>query len=133
MNKIILSGKLTRDPIVKGNKENRICRFNISVKRDRANEFDFFNCFIIGKEIIDSIEKNLYKGSYILIEGAARLNKVGKNYSNYIEVNHIEYLSNYGPKTNTLDKHENAINNDIKEEKPIKNETVKEVREYSDF
>ena len=83
MNKIILLGRLTRDPEIRhgGANNTEIARFSIAVnrryKRDGDPEADFFNCVSFGKQA-EFAEKYLRKGTKILLEGEVRNN----NYKN---------------------------------------------------
>jgi len=85
MNKIILMGRLTRDPEVgysNTNNSTALARFNLAVDRrfKRAGdsaEADFFNCITFGKQA-EFVEKYLKKGTKILVTGRIQNN----NYTN---------------------------------------------------
>lgn len=75
MNKIILMGRLTKDPEVKysqGNNPMAIARYTLAVdrkfKRDGEASADFINCIAFGKNG-EFAEKYLHKGIKILVEG----------------------------------------------------------------
>lgn len=75
MNKIILMGRLTKDPEVRysqGNNPMAIARYTLAVerkfKRDGEPNADFINCIAFGKNG-EFAEKYLHKGMKILIEG----------------------------------------------------------------
>lgn len=75
MNKIILMGRLTKDPEVRysqGNNTIAIARYTLAVdrkfKRDGEPNADFINCIAFGKNG-EFAEKYLRKGMKILIEG----------------------------------------------------------------
>ena len=75
MNKVILMGRLTRDPEVRysqGEKQMAVARYSLAVdrrfKRDGEPDADFFNCTSFGKQA-EFVEKYLHKGSKILLEG----------------------------------------------------------------
>ncbi|MCD8077996.1 MAG: single-stranded DNA-binding protein [Lachnospiraceae bacterium] len=85
MNKIILMGRLTRDPEIRyssGENALAIARFSIAVDRrfrrggDQA-ETDFFNCTAFGKQA-EFVEKYLKKGTKILLSGRVQ----NDNYTN---------------------------------------------------
>ena len=85
MNKVILMGRLTRDPEVRystGENATAIARFSIAVDRrfrrggDNA-EADFFNCTAFGKQG-EFVEKYLKKGTKILLSGRIQ----NDNYTN---------------------------------------------------
>lgn len=75
MNKIILMGRLTKDPEVRysqGNNPMTIARYTLAVdrkfKRDGEPNADFINCIAFGKNG-EFAEKYLHKGIKILVEG----------------------------------------------------------------
>ena len=84
MNKVILMGRLTRDPEVRtsaGASQTTIGRFSIAVdrrfKRDGEPDADFFNCTSFGKQA-EFVEKYLHKGTKIVVVGRIQNN----NYTN---------------------------------------------------
>lgn len=75
MNKVILMGRLTKDPDVRysqGEKPIAIARYTLAVerkfKRDGEPNADFINCIAFGKNG-EFAEKYLHKGMKILVEG----------------------------------------------------------------
>lgn len=75
MNKVILMGRLVRDPEVRysqGNNPMAIARYTLAVdrkfKRDGEPSADFINCIAFGKNG-EFAEKYLHKGMKILVEG----------------------------------------------------------------
>ena len=85
MNKVILMGRLTRDPEVRysaGENATAIARFSIAVDRrfrkgaDGA-EADFFNCTAFGR-LGEFVEKYLKKGTKVLLSGRIQ----NDNYTN---------------------------------------------------
>lgn len=102
MNKIILMGRLTRDPEVRysqGASQTAIARFSLAVdrkwKREGEPEADFFNCTVFGKQA-EFVEKYLRQGIKIVVTGRAQndnyTNKQGeKVYSVQIIVEEIEF------------------------------------------
>lgn len=101
MNKVILLGRLTRDPEVSYGGENHIAyaRYGIAVNRryhrDGEPAADFFNCVSFGKAA-EFVEKYLRKGTKILLEGELRnnnyTNQAGETvYSIQIVTNNIEF------------------------------------------
>ena len=74
MNKVILMGRLTRDPEVRygGASNTAIARFGIAVnrrfRRDGQPEADFFNCTAFGRNG-EFVEKYLRKGTKIVLDG----------------------------------------------------------------
>ena len=102
MNKIILMGRLTRDPEVRysqGESSLAIARFSLAVdrryKRQGEPDADFFNCTAFGKQA-EFVEKYLKQGTKILLSGRVQndnyTNKEGqKVYSVQIIAEEIEF------------------------------------------
>ena len=84
MNKVILMGRLTRDPEVRysqGANSTAVARYSIAVdrrfKRDGEPDADFFNCTVFGKGA-EFAEKYLKQGTKIVITGRVE----NDNYTN---------------------------------------------------
>lgn len=80
MNKIILLGRLTRDPEVRyggENNEKAIAKFSLAVDRKKKDEADFFSITAFGK-LGEFVEKHLHQGSKILLSGRVE----NDNYTN---------------------------------------------------
>ena len=99
MNKVILMGRLTRDPEVRYNGDMAIARMSIAVdrrfKKEGEPEADFFNLTAFRKTA-EMAEKYLKKGTKVVIDGEIRndnyTNKEGvKVYGTQILVNSIEF------------------------------------------
>ena len=102
MNKVILMGRLTRDPEVRysqGANQTAVARFSVAVdrrfKRDGEPDADFFNCTCFGKQA-EFVERYLHKGTKILLSGRVQndnyTNKDGQMvYSVRIMVDEIEF------------------------------------------
>lgn len=102
MNKVIMMGRLTRDPEVRysqGASQTAIARFSLAVdrrwKREGEPDADFFNCTVFGKQA-DFVEKYLRQGTKVVITGRVQndnyTNKEGqKVYSVQIIVEEIEF------------------------------------------
>lgn len=107
MNKIILMGRLTRDPEVRysqGENTMAIARFSLAVnrryKREGEPDADFFNCTAFGKQA-EFVEKYLKQASKILVSGRVQndnyTNKEGqKVYSVQIMVEELEFAESKG-------------------------------------
>lgn len=103
MNKIILSGRLTKDPELYTNEAGTSnCKFTIAVPRIGAKEglqqTDFFRCTAWNKQA-ENLVKYQKKGSFIIVEGELRADnyedKEGNaRINNYIFVNRIEFTGN---------------------------------------
>ncbi len=102
MNKVILMGRLTRDPEVRysqGASQTVVGRFSVAVdrrfKRDGEPDADFFNCTCFGKQA-EFVEKYLHKGTKVVLSGRVQndnyTNKDGQMvYSVRIMVEEIEF------------------------------------------
>jgi single-strand DNA-binding protein len=102
MNKVILMGRLTRDPEVRysqGESSTAIARFSLAVdrrfKRDGEATADFFNCTAFGKQG-EFVERYLKQGTKVVVSGRVQndnyTNKNGeKVYSVQIMVEEIEF------------------------------------------
>lgn len=78
MNKVILMGRLTRDPEVRysqGTNPTAVCRYSLAVnrsyKRDGEPDTDFINCVTFGKNA-EFVGKYLKKGTMIAVVGELR-------------------------------------------------------------
>ena len=103
MNKVLLMGRLTRDPDVRYSQTDSnmaIARFSLAVDRRYKKQgdevtADFFNCTAFGKQA-EFVEKYLKKGTKIVVTGRIQndnyTNKEGqKVYSVQIMVEEIEF------------------------------------------
>ena len=102
MNKVILMGRLTRDPEVRysqGANQTAVARFSVAVdrrfKREGEPDADFFNCTCFGKQA-EFVERYLRKGVKVVLTGRVQndnyTNKDGQMvYSVRIMVEEIEF------------------------------------------
>ncbi len=100
MNKVILMGRLTRDPDVRYGGSNNTCVANIDIavdrrfKRDGQPDADFFRCTGFGKTG-EFVEKYLRKGTKIVIDGEVQNDNYEKNgvkhYGTRIMINTVEF------------------------------------------
>ena len=102
MNKVILMGRLTRDPEVRysqGATATAIARFSIAVdrrfKRDGEPDADFINCVAFGKTG-EFIERYGHKGTKFVVEGRIQTgsytNKDGQRvYTTDVVTENIEF------------------------------------------
>ena len=102
MNKVIMMGRLTRDPEVRfgqGANQITIARFSLAVdrrwKREGEPDADFFNCTVFGKQA-EFVEKYLRQGIKVVVTGRIQndnyTNKEGqKVYAVQIFVEEIEF------------------------------------------
>ena len=111
MNKVILMGRLTRDPEVRysqGEKPTAIARYSLAVnrrfKREGDPEADFINCVAFSKQA-EFAEKYLKKGTKMAITGRIQTgsytNKDGvKVYTTDIVVEEQEFAESKGAAEN---------------------------------
>ncbi len=102
MNKVILMGRLTRDPEVRysqGASQTSVARFSVAVdrrfKREGEPDADFFNCTCFGKQA-EFVERYLHKGTKVVLCGRIQndnyTNKDGQMvYSVRVMVDEIEF------------------------------------------
>ena len=102
MNKVLLIGRLTKDPNVtytQGQEPMAIARYNLAVdraiKKDREQTADFISCVAFGKNG-EFAEKYLHKGTKIAIDGRIQTgsytDKEGRKvYTTDIVVEHHEF------------------------------------------
>lgn len=104
MNKVILMGRLTRDPEIRRSQgENAMTIASFSLAVDRANRkkesneqtADFINCVALGKNG-EFAERYLHKGTKVVVEGhiqtGSYTNKDGKKvYTTDVYIERIEF------------------------------------------
>ena len=119
MNKVILMGRLTRDPEVRyGDNQKAVARFSLAVDRRFTREgdpaADFFNCSAFGK-IAEIVEKHVVKGTKLLIVGRIQndtyTNKDGQTvYSVQILVDDLEFAESKNKQGNASQPEETSNN-----------------------
>lgn len=69
MNKVILMGRLTRDPEVRQAGETQVSRYTLAVdRRFKKDEADFIRCVAFGKGA-EFAEKYLHQGTKVVVSG----------------------------------------------------------------
>ena len=98
MNKVFLSGRLTKDPELTYTAGNgtAVCKFNLAVKRQfKKDETDFLNCIAFGKTG-ETIAQYVTKGRQILLTGSIRTGSYEKDgikrYTTDVIVDLVEFL-----------------------------------------
>lgn len=75
MNKVILMGRLTKDPEIRYTNENPIARYTLAVNRfAKDQDADFIRCIAFGKSA-EFAEKYLKQGTKILLSGRIQTGK----------------------------------------------------------
>lgn len=100
MNKVLLTGRLTRDPILKATEKGvSVCQFTIAtnrpVVREEKKETDFITCVVWNKQA-ENLVRYQRKGNLISVYGEIRVESYESNgerkYKTYILGHEIEYL-----------------------------------------
>lgn len=99
MNKVILIGRLTRDPELRfaAGTGNAVSRFSLAVTRPfKKDEADFINCVAFGKTA-ETISQYLTKGRQIAITGSIRTGSYDaqdgtKRYTTDVAVESFEFI-----------------------------------------
>lgn len=118
MNKVIMTGRLTKDPKLSYTSSNKeLTTFSIAVNRKYRNangeyQADFFNCVTFGK-VAENTAKYCKKGNLVCIEGSVENNNYEKDgkmiYSTKINCSGVEFLE-----TNKKDL-DNSVHKDFDE------------------
>ncbi len=119
MNKVILMGRLTRDPEIRysqGASQTAVARFSVAVdrrfKREGEPDADFFNCTAFGKQA-EFIERYLHKGTKIVLCGRIQndnyTNKDGQMVSSVrVMVDEIEFAESKNASSGGGDSYNNG-------------------------
>ena len=103
MNKVVLIGRLTKDPDLRfaAGSGMGICRFTVAVKRQlKKDETDFINCVAVGKTA-ETISQYLTKGRQIAVTGSIRTGSYDaqdgtKRYTTDVAVESFEFIGSNG-------------------------------------
>ena len=103
MNKVILIGRLTKDPELRfaAGSGMAIGRFTVAVNRQfKKDETDFINCVAFGKTA-ETISQYLTKGRQIAVTGSIRTGSYDaqdgtKRYTTDVAVESFEFIGNNG-------------------------------------
>lgn len=116
MNKILLIGRLTKDPETRNfDGEKKVSRFTLAVDRMKKGEADFIQIVAFGKtaEIVESYAK---KGSLVAVDGSIRTgsydDKDGKKvYTTDVTCHSIKLLNGGNSKAENNAEENNNFNN----------------------
>ena len=114
MNKVILIGRLTKDPELRyaAGSGTAVCRFTVAINRQfKKDETDFINCVAFGKTG-ETITQYLTKGRQIAVTGSIRTgsyesNSGEKRYTADVIVETFEFVESKKKETNEFDKQAN--------------------------
>jgi single-strand DNA-binding protein len=122
MNKVIMMGRLTRDPEVRYSSEgNAVSKFSLAVdrryKREGQPDADFFNCVAFGKTA-EFTEKYLKKGTKVVLDGELQnnnyTNKEGQRvYGIQIVVNSLEFAESKSRSNSDSESMQQVDSNDF--------------------
>lgn len=109
MNKVVLIGRLSRDPELRHTSNNTpVCQINMAISRPVSQgkdpETDFINVTVWNKQA-ENLVKYVKKGNQIAIEGRIQTrsydNEEGKKvYVTEVLANHVEFIGSNSNKTN---------------------------------
>ncbi|HAT4265226.1 TPA: single-stranded DNA-binding protein [Clostridium perfringens] len=124
MNKIILAGRLVKEPELKflDGSGKAVARFTVAVNRktkgkDGKRETDFFNCVIFGN-LAEGITKYANKGQEIVLTGEVRnrsyedKDKI-KRYITEVYVSEFDLFGNYKKEENNNIDYPEELDGDI--------------------
>jgi single-strand DNA-binding protein len=106
VNKVVLIGRLTKDPELRyaAGSGNAVSRFSVAVTRQfKKEETDFINCVAFGKTA-ETISQYLVKGSQIALTGSIRTGSYdaqdgSKRYTTDVSVDSFEFIGTKGAQT----------------------------------
>lgn len=107
MNKVVLIGRLTKDPELRfaAGSGNAVSRFSVAVTRQfKKEETDFINCVAFGKTA-ETISQYLTKGSQLALTGSIRTGSYDakdgtKRYTTDVAVDSFEFIGSKGGRDN---------------------------------
>lgn len=111
MNKVILMGRLTRDPEVRAAGTTTVAKFSLAVerrfKREGDPDADFFNCTAFGKQA-EFVERYLRRGIKMVVVGRIQndnyTNREGqKVYSVQVMVDELEFAESKNAQQGGMD------------------------------
>ena len=107
MNKVVLIGRLTKDPELRyaAGSGTAVCRFTVAITRQfKKDETDFINCVSFGKTG-ETIAQYITKGRQIAVTGAIRTGSYDaqdgtKRYTTDVTVESFEFIGNSNNNSN---------------------------------
>jgi single-strand DNA-binding protein len=91
MNRVIVSGRLTKDIELREVKDSQVANGTIAVDRPYSEDTDFFVFSIWGKAA-ENAAKFTKKGSRVILQGQINIDQSGDKYYTKIKVDSIEFL-----------------------------------------
>ena len=107
MNRVVLMGRLTKDPEVKQGKEKAFVKFNLAVENRIGGKADFPSCIAFGKTA-EVIGKYCTQGMKICVEGRLMTGSYTKEngdkvYTTDVAVDSMEFAEKKGTETDFTD------------------------------
>ena len=107
MNKVVLIGRLTKDPELRfaAGSGTAVSRFSVAVTRQfKKEETDFINCVAFGKTA-ETISQYLTKGSQMALTGSIRTGSYdaqdgSKRYTTDVAIDSFEFIGSKGGRDN---------------------------------
>lgn len=117
MNRVILMGRLTKDPDIRysqGEKSTAIARFTLAVdrkfKQDGQPTADFINCLAFGKRA-EFMEKYCRKGTKLVVEGSWQTGNYTNKDGNKVYTNECLVESCEFAESKSSEQNNNSLNN----------------------
>ena len=115
MNKVVLVGRLTKDPELRyaAGSDTAVCKFTLAVNRMKKDEADFINCVAFNKTA-ETIANYLVKGRQIAIAGRIQTDSYTaqdgtKRYTTDVVVETFEFCDS----SNKSNSSNNSIDDDV--------------------
>lgn len=126
MNKVILIGRLTKDPELQVAGDIAVCNFVLAVNRPFGNnEADFIGC-VAWRKTAENLVKYMRKGSQIAVEGSIQTSSFNskdgsKKYVTKVNVEKVEFLSSNKNDAATERTPQDFIDPPVQEQEPFPN------------
>ena len=120
MNKVVLMGRLTKDPELRfaAGSGKGVCRFTVAINRQfKRDESDFINCVAFGKPG-ETISEHFAKGNRIALTGNIRTGSYEaqdgtKRYTTDVVVESFEFIEAKNSKSSNDDSFGAGIPDDV--------------------
>ena len=120
MNKVVLMGRLTKDPELRfaAGSGKGVCRFTVAINRQfKRDESDFINCVAFGKPG-ETISEHFAKGNRIALTGNIRTGSYEaqdgtKRYTTDVVVESFEFIETKNSTSNSDDSFGTGIPDDV--------------------
>ena len=108
MNKVILTGRITKDLELRKTKSDKsVCEFTLATNRVGSEDADFVSCMVWNQQA-ENLCKFQGKGSLIAVFGELRTDSYEiegqKRYKTYVLVSNVEFLSKKTESTQDINK-----------------------------